>query len=90
MDTKEEIREFIRKMDLDDREELILTLMEDYVNYNHNFTFFSKGVMNWHRFLQGELYKLFYNICLEWSKCENYDIRNKAAVENSKKIIKLL
>lgn len=88
----DEIRSLIKEMNIEERDEAVATIMEDYVNGSHNASTFAEKVMRWHRYLQGEFYNLFYNVCLEWRKCEEngcYDGRNDFAVRSAKKITEL-
>ena len=51
---------------------------------------FAAQVMREHRTTQQSIFGLFLRVIEEWSKQENYDLRNEYTVQTSKDIMKLL
>lgn len=67
--------------------------LEDYVNstLSTKQKYLSDYIVNrMHRYLQGELFRLFLHIIRKWAETENYDARNEFAVKESRYIMKCL
>ena len=69
----------------------LVDMLSKYVNVmSHSRDEVAKEILREHRTLQQSMFGLMLYVIEQWSKQENYDLRNEYTIQSSKKIMEVM